>query len=81
MEAAKPDESGYHYWLPVFLPSQGPHGTRHAFKGGRKWDGRSAGTTACGIGDVPMAEPSEIDWIMAPTCLACTSALVEEQQR
>lgn len=77
MEATKPDESGYHYWLPV--PGRGRHGTRHAFKGGRRWDGRAVGTTVCGVEDVPMAGPSDVDWIMASTCPECTSVLKGEQ--
>lgn len=77
MEAVKPDESEYHFWLPV--PDRGTHGTRHAFKGGRRWDGRAMGSTVCGVEDVPMAGPSEMDWIMAPTCLTCISLLKNEQ--
>lgn len=79
MEAARTDESGYHFWLPVQAPSQGRHSTRHAFKGGRRWDGRPVGTTVCGVEEVPMAGPSEIDWIMAPTCSTCISTLKVEQ--
>ncbi len=80
MEIVKtPDESQCHYWLPVFGERMGPHGTRHAFKGGRRWDGRGSGTSVCGIEDVPMAGPSEIDWLHAPTCLDCMATLKGEQ--
>ncbi|MBA8824582.1 hypothetical protein FHX42_001929 [Saccharopolyspora lacisalsi] len=74
-----PDESQYHYWPPVFGEQMGPHGTRHAFKGGRKWDGRRSGTSVCGAEDLPMAGPSEVDWLMAPTCMDCHAFLKGEQ--
>ncbi|RCW38826.1 hypothetical protein DFQ14_11930 [Halopolyspora algeriensis] len=65
-----------HYWLPI--PS--PENRRHAFRGGRRWDGRRNGETVCGV-TVPMAAPSEMDWVWIPTCGHCWSALLAERDR
>lgn len=71
----KTDEESHH-WMPI--PS--PEHRRHAFPGGRRWDGRRSGETVCGV-RVPMAQPSEMDWIWMPTCPHCWSALVAEHDR
>lgn len=60
-----------HYWLPI--ANTGTGCTRHAFAG-RRWDGSPAAITICGE-TVPMAEPSEMDWIMGPSCAACRESL------
>ncbi|MDR7304377.1 hypothetical protein JOF55_004558 [Haloactinomyces albus] len=62
-----------HFWMPIPSSEQ----KRHAFRGARRWDGRRSGETVCGV-RVPMAQPSEMDWIMIPTCPHCWSALVAE---
>ncbi len=80
MEAVRPpDEGQYHYWLPVFGEGMGTHGTRHAFRGGWRGDGRTTGASVCGIGDIPLAGPSEVDWLRAPTCPDCHAVLRGEQ--
>ncbi|MDI2031479.1 hypothetical protein QFW96_22820 [Saccharopolyspora sp. TS4A08] len=64
-----------HYWLPV--PNEGTSaGTRHAFRGPR-WEGRRQERTVCGK-EVGMAQPSEMDWILFPTCADCFGVLKGE---
>lgn len=58
------DEGRAHYWMPV------PGDARHAVPGGRRRDGSPNATTACGS-TVPLAAPSEIDWIQLKTCSHC----------
>ncbi|MFC7340448.1 hypothetical protein [Saccharopolyspora griseoalba] len=50
-------------------------GARHAF-GGAPLEVASWATSACG-GDFGLAMPSEMDWILAPTCPACHEFLKE----
>lgn len=64
-----------HYWLPVAdRISSGM--IRHAFRG-KAWDGCSAATSVCNV-QCGMAQPSEMDWVQAPTCWDCNIILVEE---
>ena len=73
MSVPRADER--HYWFPV--PVHGTGGTRHAFQG-RRWDGAPTAVTTCGA-TVPMAQPSELDWIMAASCEDCRKTLVGEK--
>ncbi|GAA2361918.1 hypothetical protein GCM10009854_46770 [Saccharopolyspora halophila] len=65
-----------HFWLPIPAGDQNS-GKRHAFRG-RRWEGERSGTTVCAE-EVPMARPSEMDWITLPTCLNCYEILRKEQ--
>ncbi|GAA0527934.1 hypothetical protein GCM10011581_40790 [Saccharopolyspora subtropica] len=65
-----------HYWLPTPNPETGVF-VRHAFCG-RRWEGQSADTSVCGVA-VAMAEPSEMDWRTAPTCMGCNEVLKQRQ--
>ncbi|RCW41023.1 hypothetical protein DFQ14_109100 [Halopolyspora algeriensis] len=71
---ASTDASALHYWHPI--PADG---RRHAFRGGRRWDGRASATTVCGA-EVAMAAVSEMDWIYRPTCGYCWQRLIDEQR-
>ncbi|GAA0548075.1 hypothetical protein A8924_5999 [Saccharopolyspora erythraea NRRL 2338] len=62
-----------HYWLPV---AEEVGGVRHAFRG-RRWEGRSADEAVCGR-TVPMAQPSEMDWITFKSCRDCRHSLLSE---
>lgn len=65
-----------HYWHP----GPEPQARRHAFKGARRWEGQTAGTTVCGV-EVAMARASEMDWVYMPTCGFCWEALISEQRK
>lgn len=65
-------DAGFHYWHPV----PHPENRRHAFAGGRRWDGTPS-ETLCGV-SVPMAAVSETDWIIIPTCSDCWAVLLSE---
>lgn len=67
-------DSYAHYWHPVPTPEN----RRHAFFGARRWDGRAIAETICGVA-VPMAAPSEMDWVNIPTCDDCWVLLLREQ--
>ncbi|WP_243790355.1 hypothetical protein [Saccharopolyspora gloriosae] len=61
-------DSDRHFWRP------GGDSVRHAFRG-RRWCGQSTATSVCGAEIELAAEPSESDWVFAPTCGACNSVL------
>ncbi|WP_017976483.1 hypothetical protein [Actinopolyspora halophila] len=61
-----------HFWMPV----PAPEGKRHAFRG-RRWDGSPVLASACGS-MLPLAVPSEMDWIQCPTCWYCWNVLLEQ---
>lgn len=61
------------YWYPIAKEER-----RHAFKGARRWEGQSAGTTVCGR-EVAMARASEMDWVYMPTC-GYWERLIDEQR-
>ncbi|MGP4020714.1 hypothetical protein [Saccharopolyspora sp. 5N708] len=65
-----------HYWMPTPNPETGVF-ERHAFRG-RRWAGQSMDLTVCGT-EVAMAEPSEMDWRTAPTCMSCNEILKSRQ--
>lgn len=65
------EEPERHYWMPS------GDDVRHAFRG-RRWERQGADTTVCGV-SVALYEPDELDWISAPTCLACNRVLRDEQ--
>lgn len=69
MSELAPDEE-CHHWMPV------PGDARHAFRG-RRWDGRANAETVCGSA-VPLATPSEVDWIQVKTCGHCWDVLTSE---
>ncbi|SFT84878.1 hypothetical protein SAMN04487904_110144 [Actinopolyspora lacussalsi subsp. righensis] len=60
-----------HFWMPI----PAPESKRHAFRG-RQWDGSPAAESLCGSA-LPMARPSEMDWIQCPTCWRCWQELLE----
>lgn len=64
-------EAEAHYWHPI--PE--PEGRRHAFRGARRWPGQTSAETICGR-TVPMARPSEMDWVYVPTCGYCWEELI-----
>lgn len=66
-----------HFWLPIPADHQ-PSGKRHAFRGHR-WQGEPTATAVCAE-QVPMATPSELDWITYPTCPTCYEILRKEQE-
>lgn len=63
-----------HYWMPVIEK----RGVRHAFRG-RRWEGQPRDESVCGL-NVPMAKPSQMDWITFPTCTTCWKILADEAQ-
>lgn len=60
--------SSRHFWRPA------ADGVRHAFRGPR-WNGQPEDTSVCGTRTGMVAEPSEEDWVRAPSCAACNTAL------
>lgn len=48
-------------------------GVRHAFRGNR-WEGQASLQAVCGEA-VALARPSEMDWVLFPTCADCNAAL------
>ena len=64
-----------HFWLPI-PASDRRSGKRHAFRG-RRWEGERNAIAVCAE-EVPMAQPSEIDWITYPTCPNCYEILRKE---
>ncbi|MFC7342878.1 hypothetical protein [Saccharopolyspora griseoalba] len=70
------DEVQRHFWLPVADPG-GRGGTRHAFPG-RRWEGERTREAICGE-QLPLANPSEMDWICHPTCTTCWNTLRNKQ--
>ncbi|MDA3646796.1 hypothetical protein LZ318_41190 [Saccharopolyspora indica] len=62
-----------YHWLPVVDDSSSYGLVRHAFSG-RRIDAGTSGKSFCG--DLfAIAEPSEMDWIRAPSCQRCNSEL------
>ncbi|WP_249124409.1 hypothetical protein [Saccharopolyspora erythraea] len=62
-----------HYWQPV---PDDKGGLRHAFRG-RRWEGQPAAEAVCGRA-VPLAQPSEMDWITFRSCEQCRHVLLAE---
>nr|WP_221316340.1 zinc finger protein [Saccharopolyspora gloriosae] len=60
--------SGRHFWRPA------GDGVRHAFRGPR-WNGRPDATSVCGVEVSLPEEVSEEEWVRAPSCDSCNSAL------
>lgn len=63
-----------HFWRP------GGDAVRHAFRG-RRWCGQVNETSVCGTGVRLTADPSESDWVIAPTCADCNAVLRAELPR
>ncbi|WP_258346010.1 hypothetical protein [Saccharopolyspora gregorii] len=63
-----------HFWRP------GGDSVRHAFRG-RRWCGEPSATAVCGAGVELTSDPSEQDWVVAPTCTACNELLRAELPR
>ncbi|TDD04645.1 hypothetical protein E1181_17280 [Saccharopolyspora terrae] len=63
-----------HFWLVSNRERTG--GVRHAFRGAR-WDGKRADLSVCGE-RVALAQPSDLDWILFPTCVTCNDILKAE---
>ncbi|WP_093414668.1 hypothetical protein [Saccharopolyspora flava] len=62
-----------HFWLPV--AADGAR-ARHAFRG-RRWEGERVSEAVCGQ-TLPLAQPSEMDWITFKTCDECWRLLLVE---
>ncbi|MEU6128127.1 zinc finger protein [Saccharopolyspora sp. NPDC047091] len=60
--------SSRHFWRPA------ADGVRHAFPGPR-WNGGPEATSVCGVRTTMPAEPSEEDWVRAPSCTDCNAVL------
>ncbi|KAA5831296.1 hypothetical protein F1721_21410 [Saccharopolyspora hirsuta] len=67
------NEHQRYHWLPVVDDSSSYGLVRHAFRG-RRIDAGVNGESFCGS-SFAIAEPSEIDWIRAPSCQDCNAKL------